>query len=1776
MHARILALVLFVLLTLAPATCRGLVVLDGFAIHGLGSVSLSGAGVVSVVVQPWDAKIVISGDFSLTGGSPSVTRQNLARLNPDGTLDAAFNPPTPDGPVRALALQPDPDAPNAPPYLLVGGSFSHLGPTERRGLARLSSLDGGLDAFNPATTATSVQVNALALQGDGRSVLVGGSFSELAAGSPSANLARVSVATPDPGAGAWSYTAGLDGPVHALLLQGGKLLVGGAFSAPRPGLVRLGATGVPDVSFAPPAPGGAVLALALQADGKLLVGGTFTGGPLARDYLARLTGDGVPDAGFAPAPNAAVRAIVVRPDGRIVVGGDFSALGASPAQRLAHLNLSGLPQTTLYPALDASVQALALQPDGKLVAGGEFSLAGSKPRTRLARFCPGGALDDDLTAANLGLNWMVTGVSPHPDGTLTFGGLFTTVQGQVRNYLARLKEDLTLVDSASFDANLRINNSTTVMAPLDDGGLIVAGRFFQVNGVAQRLVMRVDARGLTAANPVTAAFNANMKPLMTGTSSNVVLPLPKGSKLPDGTPLEDGLLYIAGSLMGTASPYQYLGRFRNDGSRDTSFIPTAALDGTVWSGALLPDQKLLVGTGNGKVLRLKTDGQLDAALAVNLAAIYSIALQPDGKLVFTGAAPGVRSEPGWDRTVIRMLDDVTVDESFQVETMTSLNGYTSNSYVLRSAPQTDGGMYIYGVFDHVRDATGTSYLRDCVARIRADGTVDPDFDLGMVAYHASTIISQMNTVSVQSDGKLILGGDFDGINGGTTARMVRFSYGSAAESLSVAADGTGVTWRRSGMAPELWRVWFEYCEDPDAPGATWSFLGYGQRTPGGWQLGGLNLAQYGLRANRYLRARGNVSTDKGAYGALVESVRLYYLDPPLQSVITVTADSQVKSYGDPDPALSYQFSPALNPGDSFSGALARDPGEGVGTHPIGQGTLALGSGYTLAFVGASLSITPKDITVSAQARSKSYGDPDPSLGYSYTPSLVGSDGFSGALSRAPGESAGSYPISLGSLSLSGNYTLSYNAANLTIHPRQITVAARSASKVYGDPDPTLGFDFSPALLGSDAFSGSLRRVAGESVAGGPYAIQQGSLGVGANYAIVYQSAPFGILPKNGSVTALAAGKTYGAADPALSITSAGLLPGDLGPGRIVLGASRAPGEGAGSYPITPSAGDGGSGLLSNYQLSYLTANFTIAKAPLVVRADDKSRAYRTPNPQLTASYRGFIGADNPSVLTGAPELTTAADLANAVGSYPIIASAGTLSAANYSFSPENGVLNVIKSCQEIVFPSPGERTYGDPPFTLNASACSGLSLNFASSNPQVVSVSGNTATIAGAGTVVLTASQAGSSDLESANQVSQTLVVHRAGQMLSFGALSPRQLGESPFTLTAGASSGLPVSFQSSDPTVAEVTGNQVTLKGAGTTVLSAGQSGDANYLPALPVSQPLSVSLESQPPRLVLSTLSSGAVTSNPVLNLAGQASDDSGIASLTVNGIEISDPEAPFSRAIQLQPGQNGIEVAARDRCGNRTVLNVSVTLDAAAPEIVLKSPADNSVVQAAQLLVEGAVTPGSQVEVAVNGAPFQQVAVTGGSFTWSGTLAGGDNTIEITARRLGRSGWLKRSVRLAPGQPALAVTEPAQDLRTEQGTFTIRGRAEAPASSVVLELDGRRYTPPLEAGEFSQAVVLERPGDYTLTAWALSQGAFSVVHRNIVRVARILGDLDGDGCVGVSDAAIALRVALGLQPASPEVLAHADVAPLVQGVPQPDGNIDAGDVLVILRKIVGLVDF
>jgi uncharacterized delta-60 repeat protein len=410
-----------------------------------------GAGyVVSCLTVQTDGKILVGGNFTTLGGQPCVC---LGRLNPDGSLETDFNPET--GLVQCLAVQPD-------GRIVVGGFFGMLGGQPCMHIGRLNA-NASLDtSFNPGA---DYWVNALAVQGDGR-IVVGGGFTTLGG----KNRSRIGRLNPDGNLDA-TFDPGADDIVYSLALQpDGRILVGGRFlelgGQPRTNLARLNADGSLDATFnasaipcyVPYFLYYGVLSLALQPDGRILVGGAYTNlCGQTRNYLGRLNADGSLDSAFNPGADNPVCSLAVQADGRILVGGVFTSLGGQPRSGLGRLQLDGSLDTTFNPRLSAAygptVCSLAVQADGKIVVAGYFTAIGGQSRAGLARLNPDGSVEP---AFNPGVSDPdfegVYSLALQADGKIVVGGSFTNLCGQPRMGIARLTPLNVAVQRLDLDA----------------------------------------------------------------------------------------------------------------------------------------------------------------------------------------------------------------------------------------------------------------------------------------------------------------------------------------------------------------------------------------------------------------------------------------------------------------------------------------------------------------------------------------------------------------------------------------------------------------------------------------------------------------------------------------------------------------------------------------------------------------------------------------------------------------------------------------------------------------------------------------------------------------------------------------------------------------------------------------------------------------------------------------------------------------------------------------------------------------------------------------------------------------------------------------------------------------------------------------------------------------------------------------------------------------------------------------------------------------------------
>jgi len=267
----------------------------------------------------------------------------------------------------------------------------------------------------------------------------------------------------------------------------------------------------------------------------------------------------------------------------------------------------------------------------------------------------------------------------------------------------------------------------------------------------------------------------------------------------------------------------------------------------------------------------------------------------------------------------------------------------------------------------------------------------------------------------------------------------------------------------------------------------------------------------------------------------------------------------------------------------------------------------------------------------------------------------------------------------------------------------------------------------------------------------------------------------------------------------------------------------------------------------------------------------------------------FSIASGPATIDG--------NLVTITGAGTVTVRASQTGDSTYAPAPDvNRSFTVGYAVQTITFPTLTSKRIDDPPFAVSATASSGLPVTFSiASGPATID--GNLVTITGTGTVTVRASQAGDSTYAPAPNVNRSFTVSLATQTITFGSLTSKRINDAPFSVSATASSGLPVTFSiASGP--ATIEGNVITITGIGTVTVRASQAGDSTYAPAPTINRSFTVSLVVQtitfgsltskrindPPFTVSATASSGLPVTFSIAS--GPATIDGNVVSITGAG--------------------------------------------------------------------------------------------------------------------------------------------------------------------------------------------------------------------------------------------------------------------------------------------------
>lgn len=594
---------------------------------------------------------------------------------------------------------------------------------------------------------------------------------------------------------------GANGIVKSSVVQpDGKMIIAGEFTQYNgitANLVcRLNSDGSIDHTFNSEATSsGAIEAIALQSDGKILIGGSSNSSPYG--YFRRLNTDGSIDMTFPPnlisnGFYGMVKSIVIQTDGKILVGGYFDYYDSGIANRILRLNDDGSIDSTFNPGqgFNNGVRTIALQTDGKILVGGEFSSFDGTTSNRIVRLNDNGTLDNTFNTGS-GADFSINDILLLSDNKVMVVGSFSTFNGSQLRKIVRLENNGTIDNTFINDLNNSIGSEIYDIAIEADGHLIVSGDFQLSGSIPVCDIARLNSDG-SLNNSLSACGNNidgaiyhttvlnDQKLLISGWYIHFILRLhPNGSI--DGTfnPVFGVSGHINAITSTTSGKIIVGGRFRSYNGVDSQNIAQLNEDGTVDAGfqsgsgfsgsdasvnaiCQQADEKIIIGgyfqeyngIPAGNIVRLNSNGTLDNSFSTGtgfLGSVNSICVQPDGKIILGGDFLTYNGTAA--NSIIRLLPNGDIDNGF-----TYGNGI--NGYVSTLALQADGKIIVAGDFDQYN---GSAY--NSIIRLNTDGSIDPTFDTEVGIFNDFPTDPRIRSVAIQSDGKLIIGGYFAFFNG---------------------------------------------------------------------------------------------------------------------------------------------------------------------------------------------------------------------------------------------------------------------------------------------------------------------------------------------------------------------------------------------------------------------------------------------------------------------------------------------------------------------------------------------------------------------------------------------------------------------------------------------------------------------------------------------------------------------------------------------------------------------------------------------------------------------------------------------------------------------------------------------------------------------------------------------------------------------------------------------------------------------------------------------------
>lgn len=539
-----------------------------------------------------------------------------------------------------------------------------------------------------------------------------------------------------------------------------------------------------------------------QPDGKILIAGKSVTSYNGDDIfgIVRLNNDGSRDSSFNTTEFVSqINSIKLQPDGKILVGGNFTSFNGTTSNRLVRLNADGTTDSSfnIGSGFNGTINSMVLQSDGKILVVGSFSTFDGNAQNRIVRLNSDGSIDATFITGT-GFNNIANSICLQPDGKILVVGNFTSFNANTNNYMVRLNpdgsEDLAFSNTFPYSYNTtkvglqsdgkilvsdyyfyRLNSDGTHdttftnyflyqndFLVLNDDKIVVGGNFYNSSGHTVNTIIRLNSDGT---NDPDFAWGVGF--------DNYVYDI---AQQPDGKILVGGTLNTYNDIS-----VDHLVRLNIDGTLDMTFDLGDGFNGTVHTVELQPDGKILVGgyftEFNGVVVnhlvRLNVDGSLDNTFnagtifgTTSNTTIYAIAVQSDGNILIGGNFPG-----GFKK----------VSPTGAQITTSFLPGLGDFVRVIKILP--DGKVLIGRSSSGVNDSTPPS-SKGSLIRYTSTGSLDGSFS-------SFTYNGGINDISIDENGKIIVGGNFTTVSGSNYNKILRLNANGSKDTSFIIGNGFG-------------------------------------------------------------------------------------------------------------------------------------------------------------------------------------------------------------------------------------------------------------------------------------------------------------------------------------------------------------------------------------------------------------------------------------------------------------------------------------------------------------------------------------------------------------------------------------------------------------------------------------------------------------------------------------------------------------------------------------------------------------------------------------------------------------------------------------------------------------------------------------------------------------------------------------------------------------------------------------------------------------------------